>query len=290
MTVPRFWVTTATMSDHSGVLPSTTQLTALVLAGTRPGGDPFAVEMGVPYKAMVPVGGQPMLGRVLSALRQSQYIGRIVISGMEPEAVRRHPDLGRLCDDPRLSFRTGANTPALSVVEAIDSADCAPPVLVTTGDHALLSTEMIDAFCRGALGAGTDIAVGIVDAAIVQAQYPEVKRTFTPFREGSYKGTNLFALLTPNSRQAPLTWRTVEEYRKQPWKMVRYLGLVPLVRFLLRRMTLHDAIGLIAQKMNASIGIVRLPFPEAALDVDNTGHKAVAEEIVRRRAATAAAS
>ena len=31
--------------------------TAIMLAGERPGGDPFAAAMGVPVKALIPVGG-----------------------------------------------------------------------------------------------------------------------------------------------------------------------------------------------------------------------------------------
>src|SRR6185369_15359784 len=41
--------------------------TALVLAGTRPGGDPLADYAGVSHKALIEVGGVPMLLRVLRA-------------------------------------------------------------------------------------------------------------------------------------------------------------------------------------------------------------------------------
>ncbi|MFC7554928.1 hypothetical protein ACFQU7_25930 [Pseudoroseomonas wenyumeiae] len=47
-------------------------VTALVLAGSRAGAaDPMAMAAGVSHKALLPVGGVPMLARVLEALRDS---------------------------------------------------------------------------------------------------------------------------------------------------------------------------------------------------------------------------
>ena len=42
---------------------------ALVLAGTRPGGDPLAQQIGVAHKALVEIAGEPILTRVVTALR-----------------------------------------------------------------------------------------------------------------------------------------------------------------------------------------------------------------------------
>ncbi len=54
-------------------------LTALVLAGTRPGGDPLAQAAGVSHKALIPIGGVPMLQRVLVALAAVPAVARIVV-------------------------------------------------------------------------------------------------------------------------------------------------------------------------------------------------------------------
>jgi molybdopterin-guanine dinucleotide biosynthesis protein A len=58
--------------------------TALVLAGSRQGGDAFAAEAGATHKALIEVGGVTMIERVVRALRQfprwtassSQWIDR----------------------------------------------------------------------------------------------------------------------------------------------------------------------------------------------------------------------
>ena len=43
-------------------------ITAILLAGSRPGVDPLAERAGVAAKALVPIGGQPMIDRPLRAL------------------------------------------------------------------------------------------------------------------------------------------------------------------------------------------------------------------------------
>lgn len=264
-----------------------TRFSALVLAGTRPGGDPFAQAMHVPYKAMVLADGVPLLRRVVDALRESPFIERIVVIGMEAEAVLRQPQLAELLQHRVVEVLPGAVSPASSVLSAIDSGSCAWPILVTTGDHALLTTALVNEFCAQATGAAADVVAGIVDAARVRAAYPGVRRTFTRFRDGSYKGTNLFALLTPDSRRAAVLWTEVEQYRKQPWRMISFLGLGPLLRFVLGRATLDEMLQLIAARMQLRLRTALLSVPEAALDVDSVAHLQLAEEILRRRARAA---
>jgi GTP:adenosylcobinamide-phosphate guanylyltransferase len=41
---------------------------ALLLAGARPGGDPFAKRYGASMKALIPIAGEPMVLRPLRAL------------------------------------------------------------------------------------------------------------------------------------------------------------------------------------------------------------------------------
>ncbi|HZF36268.1 MAG TPA: NTP transferase domain-containing protein, partial [Candidatus Angelobacter sp.] len=55
------------------------RFTALILAGSRGPDDPVARQAGRTHKALVPVGGVPMLLRVLRTLRQTPSIGRLAL-------------------------------------------------------------------------------------------------------------------------------------------------------------------------------------------------------------------
>ena len=70
-----------------------TTLTALVLAGTRAGGDPLASGEGVSHKALITIAGRAMIEHVVHALDAVPEIGRIVIAIERPEALEDLPGL-----------------------------------------------------------------------------------------------------------------------------------------------------------------------------------------------------
>jgi 2-C-methyl-D-erythritol 4-phosphate cytidylyltransferase len=90
--------------------------TAIVLAGNRPGETAFADSHGVPAKALIPVGGEPMLGRVLKALLAAPSIGRIVILAQEPEALLGG-GLAWVRQEPRLATAKAGEGISLSIAE-----------------------------------------------------------------------------------------------------------------------------------------------------------------------------
>jgi hypothetical protein len=61
--------------------------TAIVLAGQRPGENDFAQANGTRWKALIPVGGEAMLGRVVRVLLEAAPIGRIVILAQDPPSL-----------------------------------------------------------------------------------------------------------------------------------------------------------------------------------------------------------
>ena len=93
-------------------------LTALVLAGTRSGGDPLANYAGVSHKALIEIGGTTMIERVVAALMATPAVGRIVIAIDRPGLLEGLPGLQPdICNKPwttmpRLSPTRMTGTPA----------------------------------------------------------------------------------------------------------------------------------------------------------------------------------
>ena len=172
--------------------------TAILLAGERPGENDFAASHGVASKALIPVGGEAMLGRVARTLLKVDGVNRILVLAQQPEALFQGP-LAWMAEEPRIGTAASGDGIAVSIDTVAGSV--APfPILVTTADHALLTLEMIEAFIRGS--DGNDVAVALVERHTVEAAYPETKRTWLRFRGGDYTGANLFALRTPASQAA----------------------------------------------------------------------------------------
>ncbi|MFV0338349.1 MAG: hypothetical protein ACK5LK_08935, partial [Chthoniobacterales bacterium] len=64
-----------------------TSLTAIILAGTRPEGDPVADFAETDCKALVPILGQAMISYVLDAIAQSQVVKEIILVATPHDAL-----------------------------------------------------------------------------------------------------------------------------------------------------------------------------------------------------------
>ncbi len=251
--------------------------TAIVLAGSRPGRDAFAEQFGTDLKALIPVGGEPMVARPVRALLASKCVGDVIVLSQAPD--RLTPALPV---DPRLKLQVSGATIASTILALCDDAATKWPVLVTTADHALLDEETVDEFCTGASSA--DLAVGVVERTALLKRLPASKRTWLNFRGGSFTGANLFMLGSAKVRPAIELWRSVEQDRKKGWKLVALLGPVTLIGTALRLLSIDDVVSRLGRKLGLQIRAVRLSNPLAGVDVDKAEDHALAEAILAGRA------
>jgi GTP:adenosylcobinamide-phosphate guanylyltransferase len=253
-----------------------TGITAIVLAGSRQGAaDPMAMAAGVSHKALLPVGGVPMLERVLGALRQTPGIGRIVVLIEAPEQSLAGFPLGE-----DVMLRPAAGSPSRSVALAL--AEFGTPLLVTTADHALLTPAMIAHF-MAAVPLGTDVAAALASAETVLAAWPGTHRTWLRFRGGRFTGCNLFWMGTARAAGVVAFWQKVEQQRKKPAAMVALLGPLVLLRFALGLLSLDAALAILGRRTGAKLAAVDMPFAEAAVDVDKPADLEVAEAALALR-------
>lgn len=264
------------------MIPAAGTFAAIVLAGDRGPGDPVAVSAGVSCKALVPVGGRPMVLRVLDTLRNSPAIDSIVVCGCSSRLLADSAELKALIAAGKVSWVENEPSPSLSAQAALGVLPDDRAVLVTTADHALLTPPMVEHFCTRAARTGCDVVAGLARADMVARAFPGGRRTVTRLADAAYCGCNLFAFLTPRARKAAMFWRRVEEQRKHPLRIVRTLGLVAILRYLCGRLTLEQGLARLSQLMDASAGAVWMPEPEAAVDVDKLEDLALAESILAR--------
>jgi GTP:adenosylcobinamide-phosphate guanylyltransferase len=251
--------------------------TAVVLAGSRPGRDPFAECNGTDLKALIEVRGVPMVRRVADALLASLGIGQVIVLAQAVERIAE-----ALPDHPRISVRRSQGTIAETLLALIDDANLEWPLLVTTADHALLEPATVTEF--GAAANGADIAIGVVERAALLQRLPQAKRTWLKFRGGAYTGANLFALRSPLVAPAISLWRSVEQDRKKAWRIIALLGPVTLACAALRLVSLDEVMGSLSDRLGLELKAVRLSNPLAGVDVDKPEDHALAEAILAGRA------
>jgi GTP:adenosylcobinamide-phosphate guanylyltransferase len=251
--------------------------TALVLAGSRPGGDPLAAQFNIDLKALIPVAGEPMVRHPVAALLSSGAVAQIRVLAQNAERIR-----AALPDDPRLSVEVSQGTIAETLLKICSDPDTIWPLFVTTADHALLTPEMIHEFCWRS--ARSDVAIGIVSKRRLTARLPHSKRTWIPFKGGAYTGANLFVLRSDKVAPAIEAWRAVEQDRKRAWKLIWSMGPSLAFRILLRRLTIDDALHKISVRLGVSVRAIRLSDAHAAVDVDKMSDHRLVESLLAKRA------
>jgi CTP:molybdopterin cytidylyltransferase MocA len=254
------------------------KFTAVILAADRNADDPLLKASGACCKAMVKIDGTPMLERVVSALLESEHVGHIVISGPQEKQLPGSTFLRTSLEQGMIRWSPAADSPSNSAYKAMQSLPDTP-VLVTTADHPLLRADIVDDFVARSMETGADVGVGLTDYDSIHAHYPAAKKTITRFRDGGYCGCNLFTFMTPASHRVAQAWRRVEQQRKNPLRIISQLGWWSVLRYVLGRMTLNQALGELSQRLDVKIAPVHLPFPEAAIDVDSIADQELVEGI-----------
>lgn len=249
------------------------QYTALVLAGTRPGGDPLAAHAGVSHKALIDVGGQPMLARVLAALDAAPEVARIVVAIDRPEVLAQMP----ACSKPVTSMPT-ATGPSASVMAALEREGT--PLLVTTADHALLQPEWVREFLAAPAGEA-DALVALARRESVLAAVPDTQRTWLRFSDDSYSGCNLFLLRKPAAMGVVRLWQQMEAERKKPLSLLARLGIGHVLRYRLGWLSLAQALSRLGDLAGkACVRPVILADGRAAIDVDKPADLALVRRML----------
>lgn len=250
---------------------------AIVLAGSRPGPDPLLDGSGVATKALLPIAGDAMLVHVVRALAGSPLVGTITILAQDSARLAADSALAALPGDIR--FQDSGQGISASLAAALPPGD--DPLLVTTADNVLLTPAMIAEFLGGAKD--SDVAVAMVERAVLLARYPQSKRTWLKFRGGWWSGANMFRLR--GRRVLPLLdfWGRIERDRKKGLKIIAAFGPWLLIGALLRLFTVQQGIARAGLRFGLKARVVPMAEGEACIDADKPVDIELIEQIFAAR-------
>jgi GTP:adenosylcobinamide-phosphate guanylyltransferase len=264
-----------------------TKASAIVLAGRRDGSiDPLAAAHGVADKCLVPVLGTPCIEHVLIALAASPHIDRITVSINDPAILDGLPQAEALRVAGRLTAVRAEGNLADSVIAAAGTTPY--PLLVTTADNVLMTPASITEMVTSATATKADAAAAFSTREAILAAHPEGQRRFYEFADGGYSNCNSYWIARPEVLRVAEIFRSGGQFAKNPKRLVDAFGLINILLFRWRWISLASAMRRISSRMKLSLVPIVFADGSYAIDVDNERTHACASEIMaRRRAETA---
>lgn len=256
----------------------------LVLAGRRSASlDPLAAKMGVSHKALVPVAGEAMVGRVLRIAAEAFPQSPLFVSVEDFAIISAEPTVARLHAEGRLTPVGAEHHIVDSVVEA--SRTTGFPLMLCTADNVLMSVEGFRSFAEAGSAPGVDGVVMMAEKRDILAAHPDGQRRFYRFRGGAYSNCNLFWLTGRHAFQAIESFRYGGQFAKRKRDAVRALGLTSLFLYISGLVTLEGMFRHFSRRFGIRIVPLVARDGRLAIDVDNERTHRVAEEIIARETA-----
>jgi GTP:adenosylcobinamide-phosphate guanylyltransferase len=254
----------------------------LVLAGRRSSTlDPLAAKAGVTHKALVPVAGEAMVGRVLRIAAEAFPDAPLFVSVEDFAAIAREPTVARLHRAGRLRPVEAQHHIVDSIVEA--SRTTGFPLLITTADNVLMTVEGLHEIAAAGAGGGADGIVMLAEREAIMAAHPDGQRRFYRFRGGAYSNCNLFWLGSDRALNATESFRYGGQFAKRKKDAVRALGLSTLFLYALNLVTIEGMFRHFSRRFGVRLKPLVVADGRLAIDVDNERTHRVAEEILARQ-------
>jgi len=241
---------------------------AVVLAGAPNNGQLQEAD-GAKWEAAIPIHGKPMVSYVVEAVQNAEHVARTVVVG--PLEIKDALPQG-------ITFVPSGSSLQENISLALDKLDKKNNILLITSDIPLVHAEAIDDFVERCAELPGDVYYALISKEANQQMYPESQRTYFTLKEGCFTGGNVL-LASP---QAIINSRWVMDQvfsqRKKPWKLVRMLGLVFILKFLTKRLSM----GELEKRASSILGykgvFIITPYPELGTDVDKPSDLALARK------------
>jgi GTP:adenosylcobinamide-phosphate guanylyltransferase len=253
---------------------------AVVTAGGIPNPD----ELLYPYtqgkpKALLDIGGKPMVQWVLDALSGSQRVDKVVIIGLTA-------DSGVTCSKP-LTFIPNQGSMIANLVSGISKVVEINPsayrVLLVSSDIPGITSEMVDWEIETTLQTDVDLCYNVVKREVVEARYPGSKRTFTKLKGIEVCGGDMNVVRSSVVSANREIWEKLVASRKNPVKQAAIIGFDTLLLMLLRLITLEEAVKKVAGRLHMTGRAIVCPYAEIGMDVDKPNQlEMIRADLVKR--------
>jgi len=235
----------------------------IVCGGVPKPDDPLYPEAQGRPKALIDIAGRPMAQWVLDALEKAERVTRLVVVGVGPESgltsaklARFVPEQGGLLDNVLAGMR---------VVSEIAPGEML--ALLVSSDVPAVTAEMIDWRVETAQEANADLDYAVVERAVMEARFPESRRSYVRLKGLEVCGCDVNAVRLALAADEKL-WSRILAARKSAFRQAALLGFDTLFLLLTRRLSLERGERLVSRKLKLDGRVHLCPYAEVAMDVD----------------------
>jgi CTP:molybdopterin cytidylyltransferase MocA len=256
---------------------------AVVTAGGIPTPDEplYAYTQGK-SKALLEIGGRPMLQWVLDALSGARAVRRVVVVGLNNPLTLR-------CAKP-LDFLPGHGSMLANLKTGVqwvlDQDPGARYALVVSSDIPTITPAVVDWVVETALHTDHEVYYPVIPHTAMEQRFPGARRSYFQFKDGHFTGGDIIVVATQIITHVPPAMKDLIEARKNIFKQAALLGLDTLFLFATRQLTTADVERVCRQRLGVSGRVLVCPHAEVGMDVDKPAQYAlVKRDLESRRAA-----
>ncbi len=244
----------------------------------------LAADAAVSHKCLIDMAGKKLVEHVLDCLDQSPEIERVTISIDQLDVMDGVPAYERMKTAGKARVVLAGADLYSSFVAAVEG-DALLPALVTTADNVLLSPPMVAHFCSEIERTRSRAAIAITEKKVLLDVYPDGQRRFHRFADNEYSNCNLYAIMDRETTDLASVFQTGGQFAKSLYRVLKAFGVWNAIAYRFAFYSLDKGMDRLSKKFNTSLVAVRMPFPEAPIDVDNFRSKKLASEILADRQA-----
>jgi CTP:molybdopterin cytidylyltransferase MocA len=216
-------------------------------------------------KALLPIGGRPMVQWVLDALSGADTIRNIVVVGLSPD------DAG-LTSSKTLGFIPNQGSMINNIqagVQWILELDAsARHALVVSSDIPTIRPDIVDWNVNTSLQTDHEAYYSVIHQQDMERRFPESRRSYFRLKEGRFSGGDMNMLQTAVASHYHPAWRAIVDSRKNILKQAGLVGLDTMVRLAAGQLSIAGAERAALKRLGLRGRVMLCPHAEAGMDVD----------------------
>jgi molybdopterin-guanine dinucleotide biosynthesis protein A len=233
-------------------------------------------------KAMVDVAGKPMIQWVLDALSGAKHVEHIVIIGLTEKS-------GLTVTKP-VAYIPNQGGMLANILAGIDKVKELNPqtgyVLLASSDIPAIKPAMVDWLVETSMQTEDDLYYGVVPRAVMEATFPNSKRTYTKLKDLELCGADInIAHVRMAGEEYLDLWERLIGNRKSPMRQAGAVGFDTLFLLATRQITLDDAVRRVCKRIGIKGRAIVWQYAEAGMDVDKPHQLEILREYLSRPAA-----